>query len=373
MAKKSLKAAILGLGFGLGLAFAMPYYAQEKDIPIKIEQPEFNPNYWTADGILVTPSIVSLSRDKDINIDFLISGGNVTKIDAMDPIDLINGKLNFLNSKRAKAFYSQEDRQRIIGLYTGLLSRVKNEKRTSEYYKSLENLSKEINVNQRTITKEELETLAEGIYAIDKQGTDSKVGAYDAPMLVYFGPKDKDSKLDSKTSKVKEKTLVDLVFGVNASSSLDYFEGEIGAQVRPLHNKKIAFGLIANYGLSLDKTVNSYNDSLPFGIATSGAETNTNHSSVGISAETQLGPFILGGGIDYSSFIDKNTAQIYQNGQEIKSSADSTPDSKVYGKVYGGLGAQISDNVGVRVILGYNGEKGLYFGIGTSIRLNPGK
>jgi hypothetical protein len=145
-------------------------------------------NYWTADGILTTPSIVELSRDRNYNIDELISGGNVTSITSPDPLNFLNGKLNFLiNSERAREFYTEEARQRMIRTYQDLLNKVgsinANERGQA---RELSRESLERAVQDGFLTKTEFETILSGVYVIDKKGWDPIVGNYDAPMLVYL-------------------------------------------------------------------------------------------------------------------------------------------------------------------------------------------
>ncbi|MFZ1971084.1 MAG: hypothetical protein WAU65_02815 [Candidatus Nanoarchaeia archaeon] len=161
--------------------------------------PEPTPIYQTADGILATNYVNQLPRDKDTDINSLISGGNVTSLTFLDPISVLKGKLNYLkNDPRAKDFYSSkgdsktsttsdEARLRLIKTYEGLLAKVSSEKRTPEYYRSLENLSKSLSVSNHIITTKELEgILGDFTYAIDKQGKKSNGEIYDVPMLVTF-------------------------------------------------------------------------------------------------------------------------------------------------------------------------------------------
>src|SRR5271157_5994101 len=103
--------------------------------------PEPTPIYQTADGILATNYINQLQRDKDIDVNSLISGENVTSLTFIDPITVLKGKLNYLkNDPRAKDFYnskgdsktnttSDEARLRLIRTYEGLLTKISSEKR----------------------------------------------------------------------------------------------------------------------------------------------------------------------------------------------------------------------------------------------------
>ncbi len=168
------------------------------------------------------------------------------------------------------------------------------------------------------------------------------------------------------------RTLVDLTVGASATPNLGYVEGNLGVQIRPF-DRRFAFGLMANVGFGSDKIINSYSDSLPFGIKTSGSETRTNRASFGLSAEIQEGPVIVGGGFNYTTSVDKTVSKIYQNGEKISSNTNSTPERGIVGKIYSGIDFSFSDNFGVRTTIEYSGDKGLTANIGARIGLNYGK
>jgi hypothetical protein len=177
--------SLLGAGaYAEGSKEAVPQTNPNVQVSTQAYSAQNDPHYWTADGILVTPAIVDLKRE-DIQIDSLISGGNAS-IYAMDPIRLLEGKLNFIYSnEQALNFYSKEARWRMLDEYDNLLKRLQNQKRSPQYAKSLENLAQA--VKDGIITKQELETITEGVYAIGKSGSDPKTGEkYDAPMLVHL-------------------------------------------------------------------------------------------------------------------------------------------------------------------------------------------
>ncbi len=189
MKKSSLirtTAAIIGLAVG-GLLYGQSSNAQDPAL------------YKTADGILDTNYFNLLPRDKDTDVNSLIEGGNVTSLTVLDPIPVLKGKLNYLKKDlRPKNFYNseknavtytaaEEARFRLINIYEQLLTKVSSEKRTPEYYKSLEKLAKSISVSDHVLTVKELEGILGGFtYVLDKQGKKSNGQGYDVPMLVYF-------------------------------------------------------------------------------------------------------------------------------------------------------------------------------------------
>ncbi len=168
------------------------------------------------------------------------------------------------------------------------------------------------------------------------------------------------------------RTLVDLTVGASATPGFSYAGGNVGVQIRPF-DKEFAFGIGLDAGFNSNQKLVSYSNSLPFGIKTSGYETRENSFSVGASLEIQEGPVIVGGKINYNSFIDKTVSEIYQNGQKISSNTSSTPDHKFNETIYAGLDFSLSDNFGIRTIAGYKLGKGFVADIGARIRLNPGK
>ena len=388
MVKRSLKSALFGAGLGLALAFGMP----------NLHAQNFNPSYWTADGILVTPSVVSISRDKDVNIDSLIKGGNVTKICAVDPIYLIEGKLNFLNSKRAKQFYSKEDRERITRVYTQLLNQIKSEKRDSNYTSSLEKLAGEIDVNHRIITKAELNGLAEGIYAIDKQGIDSKVGAYDAPMLVYIGPKagekpevidilkplraDDVELISPQVKQPKSDRSPELIFDLEGNSLSNSYKLDLGLRLHPFKNKALGIGILGSGGLSLDEKLASVNDSyydpvLGETVSMQGNKSKTGKFNLGGGLEMSYSfpkVTVFGGEkVEYHGGIEKTTESISMNGQVQNSNVLSVPYSAIASDTYLGAEIPLSKDTNLGAIIGYNTINGIEFGLRTSIKLSPDK
>lgn len=177
---------------GLGLAAVGMLYGQSSKAP----EPSL---YKTQDGILDTNYFNRLPRDTDTDVNSLLEGGNVTSLTALDPISVLKGKLNYLKKDlRPKNFYNSEEnpktytaaeeaRFRLINIYEQLLTKVSSEKRTPEYYKSLEKLAKSISVSDPILTTKELEGILGGLtYVLDKQGKKSNGQGYDVPMLVYF-------------------------------------------------------------------------------------------------------------------------------------------------------------------------------------------
>lgn len=393
--------------------------------------------YKTWDGIFVSSPINPLPRDKDVDVDSYISGGNVTSFTVYDSIPFLKGKINgFLKeSKRAKNFYNSkedkatqtkedENRLREINMCEELLTKVSKEKRTPEYYKSLEKLAKALSVKDHVITTKELEGVLGGVtYVIDKKGIDPIKGVYDAPMLVYFQqesaptqvvpipvpiptpeaslpqrqPKENLPLTEPQVPKEKPKQEIPVqpkpqkqekdYRGVSIltqgimNGTADAYGASLGLRVNPFQNADIGFGVNLDLGFGLDKVTDSYNDEisgkchapcpppLPPRIYTSGSTTEQNKLSIGGSLEAQFGPFIIGGGIDYKSWITDTVAKITKDGKVTKSNSDSTPNRQVFGKVYGGFEFPVSDSWKIGAIGGYNGRDGGYFGIRTAIKL----
>lgn len=184
----------------LGMAVGGMLYGQSVDAP---KTPSF---YATGDSIFNVEYIKPLPRDKDTDIYSLISGGHVTDLTVLDPITVLTGKLNYLkNDQRAKDFYNsnknpathtvaEESRLKEIAICEQLLAQVSSEKRTPEYYKSLENLSRDVTMANHVLTAKEMEGIAGGFtYAFDMKGYSIYMNGnkiytenYDVPMLVTF-------------------------------------------------------------------------------------------------------------------------------------------------------------------------------------------
>lgn len=391
MAKKSLIAA---LAFGAGLAFAGNAYAQSND------------NFYnrTGDFMLVSNYMNDLSRTKTTSMDDLLKGGNVTSIYAVDAIKGLKSRIEFLNSARGKSFYNDEERNLLIGRFNGFIAEISKEKRSSNYSKSLEQLSSA--AKDGTISPNELLEVEDGTYMIVKEGTDKKVGKYSVLALVklkggkvydeingkkiildYVGEVTKDKISDvirKDITKVKiqdekekpaikeeaKKTLWSLTFGVNSNSQFDNFGGSFGFRAYPFENKNVGLGIAGDVNFGLDKIVDSYKDELIDNLSAVGIVSETDNFSIGLSGEAQVGPILLGAGIDYDNKIIKKTAEILDGSDVIKSNSDSTSKKEIFGKIYVGAEIPITKAFGIGALVGYNWKDGLYFGIKNNIKLN---
>jgi hypothetical protein len=154
------------------------------------------------------------------------------------------------------------------------------------------------------------------------------------------------------------------------NNALDAYETSIGARVNPFKNADIGFGANLDLGFGLDKLTDSYSNTFTNGKIFSGTVTDMDKFSISGSLETQLGPFFLGGGIDYKLWTTKVIEQILSSsGDVLKSNTNSVPNRQVFGKVYGGIEFPLGDNFKLGVTAGYNWKDGAYFGIRTGIKL----
>jgi hypothetical protein len=189
--KKSL---IKTIALAAGLALAGNAYTQ---------QTKDNSFYnRTGDFMLVSQYMHPLNKEKETSIESLLRGGNVTASYAIDAIDGLNSRIQFLNSARAKNFYSDEERKLLIERYNGFIAEIAKEKRSSNYSKSLEQLSRA--ANDGTLSPSELKDVEDGIYMLVKEGTDKQVGKYSLYALVNVGLKDSIKQNEVITVKPKE-------------------------------------------------------------------------------------------------------------------------------------------------------------------------
>jgi hypothetical protein len=124
----------------------------------------------TGDGILVSQYMQKLDRNAKISIDSLLRGGNVTKRYVIDAVAGINEIIKRLNSPRAKEFYSEEQRKNLIDRYQSFLYEINREKRSPNYKKSLEVLSKA--AEDGVIEPAEIADVEDGVYMLIKKGKD---------------------------------------------------------------------------------------------------------------------------------------------------------------------------------------------------------
>jgi hypothetical protein len=389
-------------------------------------------NTTTGDFVFVMDYMHKTNRNEKTDVNALIKGGNIKRIYAFDPSEAIKSRINFMNSARAKQFYSEEQRLDLIGRYQNFLNELSRQK-IAPGKKSLEALSTAVMDGE--ITPEELSNVEDNIYAIVKEGFDKKVGDYSVFYLTNIvsdktpnqyqarikelensyndlvkkeeEERKKISELEQKTEtpelswqirkpqpqenlplpeipkeekkqidKKKEKgyTLISLIAQGNSNFAFDTFGGSLGARINPFKDKNIGLGALLDVNLGLDKQIDSYSGSLSAGRTAYGTVTDTNAFSIGLSAEAQLGPFILGGGADYSNWIRKTVEQILDSsGNTLKSNTNSLTNSRITGKVYGGFEVPLTDAWKLGAVGGYSGKNGPYFGIRSVFRLNQPK
>ena len=155
--------------------------------------------------------------------------------------------------------------------------------------------------------------------------------------------------------------------------AFDAYTGSLGARYN--FNKHLGLGLNLDIGFGLDKLVDSYSGPLSCGRIAVGSVTDTNKFSIGGSLETQLGPVVLGAGLDYKTWMTKTVEQIIMEGcgNVLKSNTNTTPNRQIFAKVYGGIEVPITQNWKLGAIAGYNWKDGVYAGLRTAIRLNNHK
>ena len=367
-------------------------------------------NTRTGDFIFVTDYMHKINRNENTNIDELVKGENIKRIYAMDPSEAIRSRTNFLNSKRAKQFYSQEERLNLIGRYKNFLNELSKQK-ISPSAKSLEALSGA--VSDGIINPEELGNVEDNIYAIVKEGIDKKVGDYSVFYLTRLTsektssqyearikelenvynelakkdeeqkenlplpeiPKEEKKQREKKAKESKEKEgYFSLISQGTANSVFDAYSGSLGVRVNPFKNKNIGFGALLDLGFGLDKLTDSYSAPLSAGRTAYGTIEDTDKLSIGGSLETQLGPFVLGTGIDYKTWITNTVEKILDcSGDLVKSNTNAVPNRQVFGKLYGVAELPITDRWKIGTVLGYNWKDGVYAGLRTNFRLNNHK
>jgi len=246
--------------------------------------------------------------------------------------------------------YRKQDKEKMLKYFEQLKEVKKNSKSQKEGYE------KQLTEYKTKLSKLEEELKLYQIQTAQSQTTIPKV------------PEEKTQ--TSETKKEKDYRSVYLLAQQTANGNFNSYITSIGARLNPFKNTDIGFGANLDIGFGLDNLVDSYNGQLSAGRTASGTLTDTNKLSIGGSLEAQLGPFVLGGGIDYKIWVRNVVEQILDSsGSVVKSNTNSTPDRQVFGKVYGGVEVPLGDNVKVGMIGGYNGKDGAYFGIRGCIKI----
>ncbi len=194
------------------------------------------------------------------------------------------------------------------------------------------------------------------------------------PVIVSVNPTPSIIPAPKYTPKETPKTeepqsaYLSLLAQANSNIALNSFGGSLGLRFNPL--KDVGFGVNFDANYSLDELIDSYNAPMSARRTAYGTITDTNIYSLGLSAEAQLGPVILGGGADYTNWIRKVLEQIKDNdGTVLKSNTNSTSNGAFSGKVYGGLEFEPADGVKLGAIVGYDWNKGVYAGGRAAFRL----
>jgi hypothetical protein len=254
------------------------------------------------------------------------------------------------------------------------MSNTFNEKANSEQRKFLQNIENNSQYSSKNLTGKTWRVT--GLDDADANG-DGDVTPEELNKYYGFDKKIEEAKLLEK--KVSEKPTLpkekinptySLVTGANVNADLDKYNASIGLRVNPFRNENIGLGLNADVGFGLDKKVDSYNDVVTSKLSVAGSKTNTNNSSVGISAELQLYNLVLGAGLDYSNWITNTNAKIIKEGIVTKSNKDSIAENDFSWKGHLGLEFQPKKNWRIGATVGYHEKDGIQFGIRNNIKLN---
>jgi hypothetical protein len=412
MAKKSL---ISALAIGAGLALAGNATAQQYNFTQeKVSDADKSVFMRTGDLIFDTDYRPALDRTETTDMNTLIRGGNVTAFYAMDAIEALNSRINYLKTNpEANKYFTKDAKDLLIGRYNILIKEISKEKRSPNYKFSLEKLSD--SVKDGIITPEELMGVEDGTYCFVKEGTDSGKGyavfalrnlskrimtepsrdaEYESKIRALEGElkdaRNKNSGFENQIPKANEKPAEQikpvvkvkpantsdfkpywsLTAGANTNTTFDNLEGNVGARFYPA--KGLGFGVSADVGVGKDKVLDSYEDILIDSLRAVGTERGTNNFSLGLSVESQLGPFLLGVGASYNSRITEKTVELLEGDEVIKSNSDSIFETGFSRKIYGGVEIPISKKFGVDVIGGYKFGKsgsGAFGGVKLNFKL----
>lgn len=185
-------------------------------------------------------------------------------------------------------------------------------------------------------------------------------------------PKAPERTWEEETGRNKQKGVYVSLLAEGTSNFVpDYFSGNLGIRLNPINNKNIGFGAALDVGFGLDRLVDSYTCPLSAGRTGIGAITETNQSLIGLLADLQLGPVVIGGGLNCQNWLKTISEKIVDPcGDVVKSNTNSLPNRQVFGKVYGGVEVPLSDTVKLGATVGYDGRNGMYAGLRSIIKLN---
>ncbi len=369
---------------------------------------DVNQGFWTADGIAVTPIVNEFSGDVDLLK--VISGGENSHLYVIDAETAIKGKLNWLNSQRAKDYYNsqanpetktiaQEARLRMISKYESLLAQVQAEKKTPAYYQSEKNL--EGYLSDHILTEKEQEELAPGFVYTVGRGVN---GDWDA--IMFFTPSYEKPEVPSATAEntKKQELSKSQIEGI-VKSTIDQYrqrqeekkkaeKEEMSHNYKPKENlesktrdPEAGLGIVAGAGAGIPGSYD-FNLGLKYGrfalLLEGGSRPNLSVKDVNspllnnsgfTGTETLEDFFNLGATLVYYQPLNKNisavvkigggkewyqrkdhTAIIAPDGSELNPNDSSYSESNFYVKLAAGPKIKLSDILAINPNLGYRGN-----------------
>lgn len=152
---------------------------------------------------------------------------------------------------------------------------------------------------------------------------------------------------------------------------VDGFYGEKGLKGAGIGIGYGPLSLLANYSNSKDKIVEELEVPLSNGRKGVGTVKDLGFNSLGIGLEADVNKTLfLGAGINFWNYTTSTVEEIVSpNGDVLKSNTDSRSGKKTSGRFYGGLHIPVSKALEIRVMGGYDTEKGGWGGIGGRFKL----
>jgi len=153
--------------------------------------------------------------------------------------------------------------------------------------------------------------------------------------------------------------------------TVDGFYGEKGLKGAGIGIGYGPLSLLANYSNSKDRIVEELEVPLSNGRKGVGTVKDLGFNSLGIGLEADVNKILfLGAGINFWNYTTSIVEEIVSpNGDVLKSNTDSRPEKKTSGRFYGGLHIPVSKALDIRVMGGYDTEKGGWGGIGGRFKL----
>jgi hypothetical protein len=414
MAKKSLKVIALTTALATaGSAYAQQYNFTQERIN------DTDKSVWmrTGDLIFDTDYRPDLDRARTTDMNTLIRGGNVTSIYAMDAIEALKSRINYLNTNpEANKYFTKDAKDLLIGRYNILINEISKESRSPNYKFCLDRLSNA--VSDGIITPEELMGVEDGTYCFVKEGTDNGKGyavfaLMNLPRRIMTQPKEdyskrigelegalndernKSSALESqlkaresaapikpaekpkpvKTIKPARETsgfkpYWTLTAGANSNTAFDNLEANLGTRFYP--TRGFGLGVSADVGFEKGRNLETYSEQLSSGRNVYGEINEKDIFSIGFSGEIIAGPFIIGGGVEKRNSIKDTVEKIKRYDEVLKANSNSASASEISGKAYAGFGIPIGKKFGLDVIGGYKFGKsnsGAFGGAKLNIKL----